>query len=94
MSPFDFTVELQGVDRLLETALRHEPASLEHEALVTRAIIYYARPFSSNEREKNAKAISRVPERVTDQFSTEECALHDRIRLHNEVADHVSRFPS
>lgn len=64
---------------LLEAAVKHVPTTIEYEALVTSAIIHYARPFSSNEKEKDAKAIARVPERVTDRFSIEERALHDRI---------------
>jgi hypothetical protein len=64
---------------LLEAAIKNDPTTIEYEALVTSAIIHYARPFSPNEKKKNAKAVSRVPARVTDQFSKKELALHDRI---------------
>lgn len=71
--------DLDKAVSLLEAAVKHDPTSIEYEALITSAIIHYARPFSSNEKEKDAIALSRVPNRVTDQFSTEELSLHDLI---------------
>lgn len=81
---------------VLEAATRHDPTSAEYEALVTSAIIHYARPFSSNEKEKEAKAASRVPERVINQFSPEELVLHERIiNRRNKAIAHAewNEFP-
>jgi len=88
--------DLDKTVSLLETALRHEPTSIEYEALVTSAIIHYARPFSDNEKKKDAKAMSRIPERVLDQLSKEEHALHERlINRRNKAIAHAewSDFP-
>ncbi|MCR4303824.1 MAG: hypothetical protein NUV63_06305 [Gallionella sp.] len=71
--------DLDKAVSLLEVAVKHTSTTVEYEALVTSAIIHYARPFSFNEKEKDAKATSRVPARVIDKFTTDERSLHERI---------------
>lgn len=62
---------------LLTAAVNHKPPSLEFEALVMSGIIHYARPFSYNEKKKDAQADPRVPQEVTANLSDSELKLHD-----------------
>ena len=64
---------------MLKAALNHDPSTIEYEALVGSAIVLYARPFSANEKEENAKSNARVPRRVIDHYSSDELELHKRI---------------
>jgi len=52
-----------------------------YEALLLTSIIFYARPFSSNERDVNAKAASRVSPAVLSDLSEEERNLHNMLLL-------------
>jgi len=63
----------------LKTAKNLDPESIEFEALVISAIIFYARPFSCNETSSSAKADSRVLLNLKDLLIAEELDLHDRI---------------
>jgi hypothetical protein len=61
-----------------------------YEALLIAAIIFYARPFSSNERNKDAKAASRITNQVIDHLSNEEKELHEKIiKLRNKALAHA-----
>jgi hypothetical protein len=42
--------------KFIEAAGKHDVAAIEHEALLLSAIVCYGRPFSGNEKGKNAKA--------------------------------------
>jgi hypothetical protein len=64
---------------LLEAAARHQPPSIEFEALVMTGILHYARPFSSNEKDKEAPADARVPPEVVHCLSRDELTLHARL---------------
>jgi hypothetical protein len=81
---------------LLTMATTYPPTKLEFEALVTSGIIHYARPFSMNEREKDAKADSRVPSEVIDKLNSDEIKLHNLlIDRRNKAIAHAewSKFP-
>jgi len=71
--------DMEKAVELLEAAARHQPTSIEFEALVTSGIIHYVRPFSLNERGKEASADARVPPEVIDCLSCDERALHARL---------------
>mgnify|MGYP003394940661 CR=1 FL=1 len=67
-----------------------EYGSINYEALLISAIIFYSRPFSCNEKEKGAQAESRVDTAVLDNLSAEECELHTRIlNLRNKAVAHA-----
>jgi hypothetical protein len=71
--------DMEKAVELLEAAARHRPPSIEFEALVTSGIIHYARPFSSNEKDKEAPADARVSPEVIDRLSPDELTLHARL---------------
>jgi hypothetical protein len=67
-----------------------EYGTITYEALLVAAIIFYSRPFSSNEKEKGAQAESRVDTAVLDNLTAEESALHIRIlELRNKAVAHA-----
>jgi hypothetical protein len=72
----------------IEAAMKHELASIEYEALLISAIVYYARPFSGNER---GKAPPSDPVLVLDvkQLLGGDADLHDRIlAMRNKAVAH------
>jgi hypothetical protein len=62
----------------------------KYESLLLSAIIFYARPFSSNERNQDAKATSHVDCQVLDHLNPEEVTLHEKIlNLRNKAVAHA-----
>jgi hypothetical protein len=75
-----FTIALDDFEEALayiEQAKLHRRGSLEHQALVSMAVICYSRPFSPNEKRADAKAQSRLSEEDLGTFSSSEKQLHD-----------------
>src|SRR5436309_9472689 len=71
-------LDFEQAQRFMAAAREQPVASVEHEALLLAAIICYGRPFSGNERERNAAAASKLaPELVV--LTSNDRALHDRI---------------
>ena len=60
------------------------------EALLLMAIVYYARPFSGNERNPGATAASRVDPTVLGVLTAEELKLHARLmELRHKAVAHA-----
>lgn len=72
-----------------EEARHHAPASLAYEALVFAAIVSYFRPFSPNEKDKNAPASSLLKLEDFSPLTSEQSILHERCRdLRNQALAH------
>lgn len=67
-----------------------EYGSIIYEALLLTAIVFYARPFSCNEKCKNSKTESRVDLAIIDQLNEEDQQLHGRLLdLRNKAIAHA-----
>lgn len=67
-----------------------EYGTIIYEALLVAAIIFYSRPFSSNEMEKGAQAENKVDPAVLDSLTAEESSLHTLIlKLRNKAVAHA-----
>lgn len=74
--------------RFIKTARPYDTASTEYEALLIAAVISYARPFSNNERDKNAQAAPRLSPNLIP-FKGKQRKLHERvIVLRNKAVAH------
>lgn len=68
----------------------HRYGEISYEALLLCAIIFYSRPFSCNEKSKDAKAAARVDSSVIDQLTDGELDLHKRLLgLRNKAIAHA-----
>jgi hypothetical protein len=85
------SLDLKNTIKFLEALSEHEYSSTAYEALLISAIIYYARPFSSNEKKDSTHpSESRVPEEVLSELLEEEIALHEKIiTLRNKAVAHA-----
>lgn len=64
--------------------------TIQYEALLFSAIIFYSRPFSCNEKGSNALAASRVDNFVLGNLSDNELELHKLIlELRNKAIAHA-----
>lgn len=86
--------DLSEAQAFIVAARKHGIASIEHEALLECAVIRYARPFTSNERDKkNAAADSKLTlsAPLINVFRVQEHVdLHKRIlTLRHTVVAHV-----
>jgi hypothetical protein len=66
--------------RFIKGARPYDVASTEYEALLIAAVIFYARPFSNNERKADAQSTPRLADKLVP-FKGEELKLHKRILL-------------
>jgi hypothetical protein len=67
-----------------------EYASVVYEGLLLSAIVFYARPFSGNERGNSPDAESKVDATVIDGLAADERELHDQIvQLRNKAIAHA-----
>jgi hypothetical protein len=77
----------------LTAARGHGVATIEHEALLIAAIIFYARPFTLNEKAKKGQdplSDARLDEGLADFDDAEDQALHDRIvNLRHKAVAHA-----
>lgn len=85
------SLDLENSVRFLEELSNQEYGSLAYEALLIAAIIFYARPFSSNEKRGSPyPSESRVPDTVLSGLQGEERELHDKIIcLRNKAVAHA-----
>lgn len=82
--------DFEQCQKFLEQLSHQEYGSLAYEALLIAAIVFYARPFSCNERDLNANAASRLDGAVLDQLQNEEQELHEKIlTLRNKAVAHA-----
>ena len=67
-----------------------EDRTIYDEALLLSAIIFYARPFSCNEKGTDSPAAIRIDLTVLNNLTEEERALHTRIlELRNKAVTHA-----
>ncbi len=87
-----FTISAHGLDRCidaLDELHKVDEGGIAYEALLSFAVITYARPFSKNEKYENSPAISRVPE-IEAILTPEERILHKKIiDLRNKAIAHA-----
>ena len=65
--------------KFLQELSNHAYGSTTYEALLIAAVIFYIRPFSGNERGKDASADSKVDDKVLEGLTDEECKLHETL---------------
>ena len=86
ISVYDF----EEARRFLTEAQHHNIESASYEALLITAIIYFARPFSCNEKIKNSKVISKIEIDWFSNISLEERAMYDDLlKLRNKCLAHA-----
>ena len=72
-----------------EEAQRSSPGSRSYEALVFAAIVCYYRPFSSNEKDKDASAISKLELDDFSPLTIDEAGVHEKCKeLRNQALAH------
>lgn len=82
--------DFEKCQQFLEQRPNHTYGTAAYEALLLCAIVFYARPFSNNEKDSNAEAEPRVDNTVLDQLNSEEQVLHKRlVLLRNKVVAHA-----
>jgi hypothetical protein len=87
------TISRHDFEKCLEFIAKlstQEYGTIVYEALLLSAIVFYARPFSGNEKRNDSKAESRVDLAVIDQLNGEERQLHERLlELRNKAVAHA-----
>lgn len=87
------TISRNDFDKCLEflsELTSQEYGTIIYESLLLSAIVFYARPFSCNEKRNASKAESRIDLAVVDQLNEEEQQLHDRLlELRNKAIAHA-----
>lgn len=87
-----YSISLQDfrkASEFLVEAKKHPYGSLIHEALLFSAIICYYRPFSPNEKEKDARASSRLDLTDFPTLTTDEAQVHELCKeLRNKALAH------
>jgi hypothetical protein len=90
----DFACALQ----FIKAARPYDPWGPEYHALLIAAVVFYARPFSNNEREKDPQSTPRLADSLVP-FKDAELKLHERILLlrkkavaHGESAFNAVQF--
>jgi hypothetical protein len=74
ISQHDFEEAEEYLDELARQA-----SAVARRALLTAAVIAYARPFTQNESSSGGKATPQVPGRMLRDFTTSERKLHSRL---------------
>lgn len=85
------SLDLENSISFVEELSNQEYGSTAYEALLISAIIFYARPFSGNEKKGSPHpSESRVPEVVLSELQEEERKLHEEIvSLRNKAVAHA-----
>jgi len=85
------SLDLENCIRFLDELDSHRYASTSYEALLLLAIIFYARPFSGNEKPGSTHpSESRVPDIVLSGLLGEERRLHEEVvTLRNKAVAHA-----
>ena len=88
-----FTISLHDFEeakRFLTEALQHKDSSIPYEALLIAAIIYFARPFSHNSKDRRLKDISKIEiDSFIDIGSAERSLYDDLMNLRNTCLAHA-----
>jgi hypothetical protein len=83
------TIDFMKAAEFATEAQQHSPASLIYEALVFAAVVCYHRPFSSNEKNKNANAASSLTIEEFSSLTQEEMSIHTLSKeLRNQALAH------
>ena len=74
------SLDIENCLRFLDELMNHKYGSTLYEALLVSAVIFYARPFSQNEK-KGSPHLSepRVPNSVLSGLSQDESKFHENI---------------
>ena len=85
------SLDLENCLRFLDELKNHEYGSTPYEALLVSAVIFYARPFSQNEKKESPHpSETRVPDSVLSGLSQDESTLHKNIvTLRNKAVAHA-----
>lgn len=95
-----YSISIEDFKRSIEflkESNKHLPNSLLYESLLICALLYYCRPFSSNEREKNAKATSKINIDSFSDITDDEKSLHNKcMTIRNKALAHSewSKYPT
>jgi hypothetical protein len=87
--------DFRRAGEFVRAAREHEISTIEHEALLIAAIIYYARPFSGNEKDRKKHqppppSDARLHESLANFEEGEDQILHDRIvKLRHKAVAHA-----
>jgi len=82
--------DFEQVVEFLEESENHKINTKIYQALLTCAIIYYYRPFSQNERDKNSQAISQISIEDFKDLTKEDIQLHKHCkRVRNKALAHA-----
>lgn len=74
----------------LEEAEKHQVGGLVHEALLFAAIVCYFRPFSPNEKDPQAAAVSQLTLSEFEPLSSDEREIHNKCKeLRNKALAHA-----
>lgn len=85
------SLDIENCLRFLDELMNHKYGSTLYEALLVSAVIFYARPFSQNEK-KGSPHLSepRVPNSVLSGLSQDESKFHENIvTLRNKAVAHA-----
>jgi len=95
---FSISVDDFGEAKRFLAEVRHcDAESVPHEALLIAAIIYFARPFSFNEKRGGLEDIAKIKIDSFSNISSKEKALYERlIELRNKCLAHAqsSNYPT
>lgn len=91
LNRYSITVgDFEKAIEFLQEADNHPSHSLAHESLLISAIIYYCRPFTFNERERNAEAIPKIEFESFSNIFEEENTLHEKCMIvRNKAVAHA-----
>lgn len=82
--------DLEQCQNFLQQITHQKYGSVTYEALLIAAIVFYARPFSNNERDNNANADSKIKDEVLNQLTSGEHELHAKLlTLRNKAVAHA-----
>lgn len=85
------SLDLEGCVRFLDALVDQAYGTTAYEALLISAVVFYARPFSENEKKSSTSpSDSRIPEIVVTGLSNSERELHEDLReLRNKAIAHA-----
>jgi len=84
-------MDLENCLRFLDELKNHTYGSTPYEALLIAAVVFYARPFSQNEKKGSLHPSEpRVPESVLSRLSQDEITFHESVvTLRNKAIAHA-----
>lgn len=85
------SLDLEGCVRFLDALEEQTYGTTAYEALLISAVVFYARPFSENEKKSSTSPSDpRVPDAVLTGLSESEKKIHEELRiLRNKALAHA-----